>query len=47
VLDKRNLPRFKENALRRAKEFDISRILPLYEYYYQQVMEKTADKSTT
>lgn len=47
VLDKNNLPRFKENALRRAKEFDISRILPLYESYYQQVMEKTAAKSTT
>lgn len=46
VLDKNNLPRFKENALRRAKEFDISRILPLYESYYQQVMEKTAAKST-
>jgi L-malate glycosyltransferase len=47
VLDKSNLPRFKENALNRAKEFDISRILPLYESYYQQVMEKTAAKSTT
>jgi L-malate glycosyltransferase len=47
VLDKNNLPRFKENALKRAKEFDISRILPLYENYYQQVMEKTATKSVT
>jgi N-acetyl-alpha-D-glucosaminyl L-malate synthase BshA len=47
VLDKNNLPRFKENALKRAKEFDISRILPLYETYYQQVMEKTAAKSTS
>lgn len=47
VLDKNNLPRFKENALARAKEFDISRILPLYESYYQQVMERTAAKSTT
>lgn len=47
VLDKDNLPRFKENALKRAKEFDISRILPLYESYYQQVMEKTAAKSIT
>lgn len=45
VLDKNNLPRFKQNALNRAKEFDISRILPLYENYYQQVMEKTAAKS--
>jgi L-malate glycosyltransferase len=47
VLDKNNLPRFKANALARAKEFDISKILPLYESYYQQVMERTAAKSTT
>jgi L-malate glycosyltransferase len=47
VLDKDNLPRFKENALNRAREFDITRILPLYESYYQQVMEKTSAKSTT
>jgi N-acetyl-alpha-D-glucosaminyl L-malate synthase BshA len=47
VLDKNNLPRFKANALARAKEFDLSKILPLYENYYQQVMERTAAKSTT
>jgi N-acetyl-alpha-D-glucosaminyl L-malate synthase BshA len=46
ILDKENLPSFKENALKRAKEFDISRILPLYEGYYQQVMDKVAAKST-
>jgi N-acetyl-alpha-D-glucosaminyl L-malate synthase BshA len=46
VLDPANLPRFKENALKRAKEFDISRILPLYESYYEYVMEKTSSKST-
>ncbi|MBT1705096.1 N-acetyl-alpha-D-glucosaminyl L-malate synthase BshA [Chryseosolibacter indicus] len=40
ILDKNNLPVFKQNALKRAKEFDISRILPLYESYYQQVIEK-------
>jgi L-malate glycosyltransferase len=45
VLDKDNLPKFKQNALKRAKEFDITRILPLYESYYQQVMEKTAAQS--
>lgn len=44
VLDKDNLPRFKENALKRAKEFDISRILPLYERHYQKVMERAAVK---
>ena len=42
ILDKNNLPKFKQNALARAKEFDISRILPLYEAYYQRVMEKAA-----
>jgi N-acetyl-alpha-D-glucosaminyl L-malate synthase BshA len=41
ILDKNNLPRFKENALKRAQEFDISRVLPQYENYYQQVMEKS------
>ncbi len=40
ILDKNNLPKFKQNALARAKEFDISRILPLYEAYYQKVIEK-------
>jgi L-malate glycosyltransferase len=45
VLDPSNLPRFKENALKRAKEFDISRILPLYESYYEYVMEKTTRKT--
>jgi N-acetyl-alpha-D-glucosaminyl L-malate synthase BshA len=45
VLEPVNLPRFKENALKRAKEFDISRILPLYESYYEYVMEKTNSKS--
>jgi N-acetyl-alpha-D-glucosaminyl L-malate synthase BshA len=46
VLDKNNLPTFKANALKRAKEFDITHILPLYEQYYQKVMEKTAVKAT-
>jgi N-acetyl-alpha-D-glucosaminyl L-malate synthase BshA len=45
VLDKENLPRFKANALQRAKEFDITRILPLYEAYYQQVMERIVAKA--
>jgi hypothetical protein len=42
ILDKTNLPKFKQNALARAKEFDISRILPLYEAHYQKVIEKAA-----
>jgi N-acetyl-alpha-D-glucosaminyl L-malate synthase BshA len=44
ILDKNNLPRFKENALKRAQEFDITRTLPLYENYYQKVMEKASAK---
>ena len=46
VLDKDNLPKFKENALKRAKEFDITQILPHYEEYYQRIMEKTASRAT-
>lgn len=46
VLDPANLPRFKQNALQRAKEFDISRILPLYESYYEYVMEKITSQAT-
>lgn len=46
VLDKNNLPKFKENALTRAKEFDISRILPLYENYYHKILQKAASKAT-
>ncbi len=45
ILDKDNLPRFKENALLRAKEFDISRILPLYESYYNKILEKSTAKA--
>jgi len=41
VLDKKNLPTFKENALKRAKEFDLVNILPLYEQVYQRVIEKS------
>jgi len=45
VLDKNNLPRFKENALKRAQDFDITKILPLYESYYQKILEKSAAKT--
>ena len=40
VLDKNNLPKFKESALARAKEFDITNILPLYERYYEKILAK-------
>ncbi|HRG08948.1 MAG TPA: N-acetyl-alpha-D-glucosaminyl L-malate synthase BshA [Cyclobacteriaceae bacterium] len=40
ILDKDNLPQFKLNAVARAREFDITNILPLYEKYYERVLEK-------
>jgi len=46
ILDKNNLPRFKENALKRAQEFDITRILPHYEDYYQKILQKAKSKKT-
>lgn len=39
ILQDENLPVFKENALARAQEFDITRILPHYEQYYERVLE--------
>jgi N-acetyl-alpha-D-glucosaminyl L-malate synthase BshA len=45
VLDKNNLPTFKENALKRAKEFDIANIRPLYEKVYQRVLDQVREKS--
>lgn len=45
VLDKHNLPRFKENALKRAREFDISKILPVYEAHYQRILDKQKVKA--
>ena len=37
--DPERLATFKENALNQAKEFDISKILPIYEQYYQEVLD--------
>ena len=38
--DENRLKTFKENSLARAKEFDLSIILPVYENYYTEVIEK-------
>jgi L-malate glycosyltransferase len=46
ILDKNNLPRFKENALKRAQEFDITQILPVYEAYYEKILIATEAKTT-
>ena len=40
------LSQFKENALNRAKEFDLGLILPVYENFYKEVLsKKTAQKA--
>ncbi|ARK09701.1 N-acetyl-alpha-D-glucosaminyl L-malate synthase BshA [Fibrivirga algicola] len=39
VLHDDNLPQFKANALDRAKQFEISTILPLYEAHYERVLQ--------
>ncbi|MFD0794823.1 N-acetyl-alpha-D-glucosaminyl L-malate synthase BshA [Mucilaginibacter litoreus] len=37
--DEQRLEQFKENALERAKEFELSKIMPIYESYYKEVIE--------
>lgn len=44
ILDDANLPTFKENALARAKKFDIAEILPLYVDYYKKTIELSLAK---
>lgn len=39
ILSEENLDTFKHNALERAKEFDIEKVLPVYEAHYNQVLE--------
>lgn len=39
--DEQRLQTFKENSLARAKEFDLSIILPKYENYYNEVIERS------
>jgi N-acetyl-alpha-D-glucosaminyl L-malate synthase BshA len=38
--DPTRLKEFKSNALNRAKEFDINQIVPIYEAYYQKILNK-------
>lgn len=38
--DCQRLNEFKENALQRAKDFELSKIVPIYEEFYAQVIEK-------
>jgi len=39
ILSPENLPGFKLRALNRAKEFDVSNILPMYESFYKKTLE--------
>ena len=39
ILQDENLTEFKQNALQRAKDFDISKILPKYEAVYNEVLD--------
>jgi L-malate glycosyltransferase len=41
ILDDQNLPGFKERALARAKEFDVTKILPMYEQFYLETLSQT------
>ncbi|HEX9958069.1 MAG TPA: N-acetyl-alpha-D-glucosaminyl L-malate synthase BshA [Fibrella sp.] len=41
VLSDDNLPQFKANALDRAKQFELSTILPMYEAHYERVLESS------
>ncbi|MEQ8338616.1 MAG: N-acetyl-alpha-D-glucosaminyl L-malate synthase BshA [Cyclobacteriaceae bacterium] len=38
ILDNKNLQKFKDGALNRAREFDVHKILPLYESYYEKIL---------
>jgi N-acetyl-alpha-D-glucosaminyl L-malate synthase BshA len=42
ILQEDNLPIFKANALKRAQEFDVHKIRPLYEAMYEQVLALAA-----
>jgi len=39
------LEQFKEAALSRAKDFELSKITPRYESYYQKIIEQTNNRS--
>jgi glycosyltransferase involved in cell wall biosynthesis len=45
ILQPDQLPGFKAAALKRAKEFDIHKILPRYEAFYQEICFKSQSLS--
>lgn len=46
ILEESNLPKFKANALARAKEFELSKILPEYENFYKEVIAMQSSVTT-
>ncbi|MCS7019283.1 MAG: N-acetyl-alpha-D-glucosaminyl L-malate synthase BshA [Cytophagales bacterium] len=44
ILQEDNLPRFKANALKRAQEFDVRKIRPMYEALYERVLAAAKSK---
>ncbi len=40
ILQEENLPTFRANALKRAQDFDLKNIRPMYEAVYERVLEK-------
>ncbi|MEJ8803014.1 N-acetyl-alpha-D-glucosaminyl L-malate synthase BshA [Pontibacter sp. H249] len=40
ILDDANLPIFKANALKRAHDFDIDKVVPKYEEFYQKIIDE-------
>jgi N-acetyl-alpha-D-glucosaminyl L-malate synthase BshA len=46
ILDDANLQKFKKGALNRAKDFDVSNILPMYEELYTSTLAKNLAKAS-
>jgi glycosyltransferase involved in cell wall biosynthesis len=42
--DEEKLARFKQQAYEQARRFSLDKIMPLYEAYYQKVLERSAAK---
>lgn len=47
ILDQGNLDKFKKGALNRAKDFDVSNVLPIYVKFYQEIMENVKKDAPT
>jgi L-malate glycosyltransferase len=47
ILSDEQLPRFKEGALKRAKDFDVTNILPIYEDFYTEIHQAVKQATRT